>query len=709
MAEDNIVKQLHLCAMLMSDPLTMRNFPSVVANQFYVALGAIETLRVHLRRPENVGAWLDEKVLDAGIVNLVRTLIAKLLEPLSENMKWPVIFEKDFKNAGGVVTASHIFEDDVKENLLKREIKETNAVSVLLLLYYYLYWHLVLIAMNDNSNANSFSGKSGLDFKKLVERIPKFTDLFEFRYLKTTKSTDIEIKTELVNDFFDFDGNRVRNSGLVAYYCAVLHFLHSKKDSGNKYFVDNLTHLEGLLKAFELFKPSEMDKFDISKSDDNFVPENIRNIVFTDPKIFAEIFSVFGSHDPTQKWIDMYNYVEVISSNTDKSNKNTMKFTHRLIDILLKHPFCDDRDIKMKIMKGLCVMDYNCSTIMMDVVESCARLKLFFRKMFIDGGGKESSDTNIFSSLFRQVFRVGWYDKADNIVLSDLRDHVGGGQKHTKEIKSFISPAINNVRMCVDLKDTKFITKRMFELASYYWGAAGKKGINQYYYAWPWIPNDDESIPLWDKIFAIYQSVAEDKKEQAKIDNFVKLITQGRKNTLFVSSFYPTVLNVLAGTENHPLLTQDKAFKDSLSKKIAQELKALDECRRSAKRFNRVAGFSWPVKFLEGGETKNNIEGCFREGDEVVPRIRSVIQSVDTIATNTESLGGLVDAVALIGQASAESRNLVNRDARVVDLQKELVEARAALELATQATKDANSEIDRLNAAAAAAAAGGGT
>ena len=71
--EDDIIRHLDLCALLMSDPKIMTKYPDIVVSQFHAAKASIETLGAFLtaRSVDPCGChtrgWMDLSIISNGI------------------------------------------------------------------------------------------------------------------------------------------------------------------------------------------------------------------------------------------------------------------------------------------------------------------------------------------------------------------------------------------------------------------------------------------------------------------------------------------------------------------------------------------------------------------------------------------------------------------------------------------------------------------
>ena len=201
--EDEIIKELHLCAALMSDPLIMLEQSGMVADHFVSAMNKIETLQEFLRPPNHLCErhnWMDSSVLTKGVKRMVSLVLTKHMEPL----RWMTpkqLHEAELRNDGMVKTQRNsaplvferIFSKDGRkhsrdETLVSREIKEINCMASLVLLHYYLHWHVLLILLNYRTHpcveGREQEADQRLNVDRLLKRLPGFYDTFELRPIR---------------------------------------------------------------------------------------------------------------------------------------------------------------------------------------------------------------------------------------------------------------------------------------------------------------------------------------------------------------------------------------------------------------------------------------------------------------------------------------------------------------------------------------------
>jgi hypothetical protein len=202
--EDEIVRQLHLCAALMSDPLIMLEQSGMVADHFDSAMKKIETLQEFLHPPRDPcerNNWLDSSILTKGVKRMVGLVLAKHMEPL----RWMTpkqLREAELRGDGTVKTQRNsapliferMFDKEARkrpgeETLISRDIKETNCMASLVLLNYYLHWHVLLILLNYRIHPCIGGNESGADQRlnvdKLLKGLPRFSDTFELRPIRS--------------------------------------------------------------------------------------------------------------------------------------------------------------------------------------------------------------------------------------------------------------------------------------------------------------------------------------------------------------------------------------------------------------------------------------------------------------------------------------------------------------------------------------------
>ena len=175
--EDDIIRHLDLCALLMSDPKIMTKYPDIVVSQFHAAKASIETLGAFLtaRSVDPCGChtrgWMDLSIISNGIGKLVSQTLDTHMGVVRTD-GFPEIFKRDFKTVvEGLPDVYYI-----------REIKESNCMGSIVLLYYYLYWYLCLILLNKRLDP-MYCTKDQLDIDKLIKSLPKSRAFLEYRSL----------------------------------------------------------------------------------------------------------------------------------------------------------------------------------------------------------------------------------------------------------------------------------------------------------------------------------------------------------------------------------------------------------------------------------------------------------------------------------------------------------------------------------------------
>jgi hypothetical protein len=225
--EEDIIKHLHLCVALMSDPQTMLNYPGTVADHFIAALGKIEQLQVFLTAPQDHCAnrhWVGNDILNGGIKTMVNIVLVKHMEPL--RWKHPRYFMKNRSIVEGQRTAAPpVFAQELKqqghtpchETDLAREIKENNCMAALVLLNYYLYWHVLLISLNQSLHPciGGQVTKDRPDIDGMLKKLPAFFDTLELRPMRTHLKRDYSRRDEgesLSDCSSDGDGSDAESS-----------------------------------------------------------------------------------------------------------------------------------------------------------------------------------------------------------------------------------------------------------------------------------------------------------------------------------------------------------------------------------------------------------------------------------------------------------------------------------------------------------------
>ena len=368
--EHEIVKHLKLCASLMSDPDTLRDYPEIVANQFLVAKRSIEVLNQFLV-PKPVKPvdpcechdrnWLDSSIISKGIGVLVTKTLKTHMDVVRKSPDdFPRIVREDLRSpleGGG-------------ENFLVREMKETNCMGSIILLYYYLYWYLLLILMNKRySNDALYCDEGQLDVNWLINNLPSSYDFLEFRHLggcfRRSKVTDTRADVQILKE-------KVEKEDLIAGK-----FMFAKTD-----FTSGFTHKARktiLVATYRRALATNLPGGNMVDSSIEFQPD----VVVASPSllIFNAISNqsllygmlVMGGMIPelecqssVRKWEEMDTLVQVKCLKAGK----VCICNGKLIDIISNRPYSTDPKVfKVKATQA-CIFDYCSASLMMDICRS---------------------------------------------------------------------------------------------------------------------------------------------------------------------------------------------------------------------------------------------------------------------------------------------------------------------------------------------------
>lgn len=362
--EHEIIKHLDLCAVLMSDPLILRNHPDIVANQFDAAKASIEALCVFLRPKAkdhcdcHVKGWMDVSIIRNGIGHLVTKLLSTHMGVVRME-KFPCVVERELKSE---------VEGDPTDNYTIREIKESNCMGSIILLYYYLYWHLLLIRMNQRIDPTYFS-KNQLDIDWLIKNLPKSHAFLEFRSLggafRAKEGENKEAVAQKIKSLFETQAtppfmfgmiNTVQNPGqkrktmLVSAYRRAL---DTNLEGGNilDMAVEFIAEI-GNKPSFFIFNTITMDTI-------------LRGMT-----LMGGMASVYDRTNPIQKWKDMHQPIQVVSD-TAKGKK---KYNGKLATILSNPPYAaNPAEFDANGIKA-CIYDHCSAALMMDICRSFQKL-----------------------------------------------------------------------------------------------------------------------------------------------------------------------------------------------------------------------------------------------------------------------------------------------------------------------------------------------
>ena len=633
MLMDDVVSQLRVAIALASDPLIVRHDPACVATAFEQAFHRIDGLRAWADHTETpVRSLQASAIIDPGVKQLVWFALEKQLDPFKRPL--PRIVQKDFK------TYRNAPAGDEHENLVEREIKETNAAAAVVLLYYYLEWHLVLIV------ANSMTSKKGRDRVAKIEaamaRLPGPADLLEYRHV----------------------GAALAKAGDAARRLAALKALHDAGATANLMLNESRTAADALhyrdrktplvvmyARMLEMFTKDQPAMFFAlaNPSDLNALFESTRlQYTHLHLKLFAGVTSTFHIYDSAKKWADMYAETHVQAMAT---NGNLAKYTFFLQKVLSSSPYteasADGNDPWRDKAVPMAIHDYNSSTLMVDICKSAAQLHkllkslLFYAATNRRGDGVAAPDPPPAQTA---LLLAQFFAQDAPAITSNLRNQANATPREDSAFDSFIAPTPTTVRtdntLPIAIGPTRPQHSCVADFPSYYvaTGAINLSNENHLFISQPGVATDETEATLETRI----NHVLHDEVPSGR--NAKETVASLWRNSLYVTYGIVTATALLDAIQDNPLLgggdVQHPAAElfqnvgtvapkgiggDEIRERLQAEVAAYN-ARKSryyatAKQSQLLPGFSWPVVTTNTTNTaKSTNHGAFtRQG--YIPRV----------------------------------------------------------------------------------------
>ena len=560
----DIAEQFQHCAVLMSDPEVIRFQSGRIATQFNITANRVENLKLYLERPKDLKEekpWFDKHII-GGIDRLVEQTLKRHLKPLYKEFKFPLIFEEGaelYEEGRGTDPAS--IERSSKENLVVREIKETNCMGAMVLLQYYLHWHIMLIRMNMFYHPSAYwrfkSDKDDggfVDFAEdLFDKLPTSDDLLERRrfggVMKTQGQAQIitAARVGILKDYMidkgeltalEFPNVRRRHTNTVRAYERVLYTCNVRNYS----------------KARGGQAPPHPRKQIILKDDD------IDTYAFLDCidscairahlSLSGGVLSTFTLQDDISKWDDMYRPIEVQSNSEDSNAKSTSVYSYRLVDVLKCPPYSTNEEGFKVYARESAVYDYGSVPLMMKISKSLIKLahttdsrydptEMFSHLMYFLWQHVDHNQESLKSALLA-------YKTASNGIGKDQTAH--HKTKFIQLTSNFWRPVSN---IATDLTDTYdnagFTSKCMIDdIAGDYWGSrpSGLADCDHRYMACPSLELDPRIGP---KTLNLFQALCNLKAQNRKKtdDIIVRYLIRLQRSSLFVSNAISSVIRLL--------------------------------------------------------------------------------------------------------------------------------------------------------------------
>jgi len=682
----DIGSQLRLCAALMSEAELLRDQPHVVASQFKVAASRIEQLKAFLEKPAKAVSadkpWFDKTVLE-GVYKLVDVTLRRHLKPLMQGYKFPIIFQQELKQ----------WNAEAREDLLIKEIKETNCVGAMVVLYYLLYWHLALILLNRRHHPACYADvvqgddeDDGFDFEALLlSKLPKSHDLLEYRRFGTglvhglsAQKPEAEVfKSEVFKaSLFDRSVIKDRTTLPLRHTLAV--------DVLRQVLVDDFT-----------FKESGRE---VEQSTAR-ISQKIHSLLWTSIAskldLFSGVISTFDLQDDVEKWEDMYRLFHV-QSNAEAEGAGFAQYAYRLVHVLKSRPYSASDDSFIDIASRAAVNDYGSVALMTDISKSFIALARLVKALL-----SSESDTEDVNSAIG-VLMVQMYERNDKRVRDELNGHAVASKdetvyhsskfiQHTPSWRRNVS-SVSGVLNVQGGGDSVVID----DIAGYYWGArpCDLDQFNHQYLACPSLEIDPRTGA---KMLNRLQALGVTEKGSMHRNAFAMYyLTTLHRNSLFVLSVSKsltkvaeilrpfiggTKITVNTGAVLKPDPMADAAwietlmpaeFHDSipkpppvdakkpapqlpftineLQKRLNRETAALKYCIEQAKspEFQKYPGISWPVVY---GDRESNVR--------VFDRVHAIPKVTPSV---TESTAGLHDVLKEMMEHS-KMREVIERAA----------------------------------------------
>ena len=606
---EDITNKIQTCATLMSDPKILRFHSPLVASAFTTAFNAIEQLQTLIpSKPEKLcecGAQqlVDSSIIKNGIKQLVSLALKKQLEPLIKPL--PKIVLKDFKS---FQDAPHAADD---ENLVEREIKETNCMASIVLLYYYMQWHAVLILINSKIRG-SLDRLEDEQLLQTIAKLPKGADLLEFRYLQAA--------------FEQVPGDGTAERKTAVESLQTLHILplfmtNDAVDRTDK-FRNRKTKLITLYRrAIEKILGSPQNNTQFIKDDDlASVLSAVQNeFAYNTTSLFGGVFSSFHVHDGTQKWEDMN---KKLNSQTQDKEGRTAAYQFHLQHVLSQRPYAADIGAFKTNAVPLCIHDYNNSSLMADIVKSSVHLADLIVAI----------QTKQADAIPQALFKLSsQFYAADPKALSELDkdDYKDKGFQHT-HFKDFIAEAHNSFRASNGA--LPYANKRLTvdDFPAYYVGSApvNLHNANHVYLALPGLELDPDDTPFIKRIQLLTRG-KQDAEVVLSLDTVKDGITPFVRNSLYTQYGIASILALLEGTKHATSLDlageyrypaaglfqamdgnptiKDLKRSDIISL-LQKERDAYQQYLRqySLQRPKLIPGISWPVSYTDVTGPKNN-------------------------------------------------------------------------------------------------------
>ena len=527
---NEISDQLHLCAALMSDPHIIRTQSHVVASQFVSAARRIEQLQTYLVKPggKTEKPWFDKSIL-SGVSHLVDATLNRHMMPLQRTYTFPKIFQKGLE----------LYVEGLEgENMVEREIKETNCMGAMVLLYYYLHWHLMLILLNRKHHPALFEGgvndeSAELDLKKdFLDKLPKHDQLLDYRRFNNVhiqhdeKGAADKPKIEITFEHGAAKGFMIDPKALKDY---------NVNDKGIYRRNSNSIKIFKRVVFDVLTNDGKEGDFDEVKTGPLLYGLLAKCIILR-AKVSGGALSSFDLQDDIAKWEDMYKKFEVQSASKDEHEKGLIVYAYRLAKILQSEPYYASKKAFQNDAFEAVVYDYGSITLMIDISKSLIKLRDVLEKLI------ENNDTDINGALGN--FLLQTYESNTHQIQHYLSEYdVASRDSSEFHLKKYIQPIISWHKPTSDVGDIIDVKKGSFmidNLNGMYWGSRASEinVTNHHYFACPsWQIDLDVNSGILPRLQTLL-SISHDKNRE----NVLQVFTALHRNSLFVRSMFDSLM-----------------------------------------------------------------------------------------------------------------------------------------------------------------------
>ena len=676
---DEILSHLRKCAALMSDPVIIRHEPSTVADAFVSAFHKIEQLQglLPIQDEKTCGCTrpMDASIINSGIKQLVSLTLAKQLEPLRK--PFPRIIAQDFKS---FKAAPHAETD---ENLVEREIKETNSIAALVLLYYYLLWHILLIVINKKYLTQEAENIE--DVVNIIAQLPKASELLEFKHIGlsfehaaalpddsrahtiTALTAAHSLKGLMTNDFYtpgyvparpnarnDPGAWMDRKTSLVPLYRRVIEKIIGD-GNGN-----GVGRMQDINTTWQVAHTLQRLLDDIK---DDYVVKQLQ--------LQAGVLSTFHLNEATQKWEDAYKPHQIECRTAAPENK-LAAFEFRLHRVITNLPYSTNAETCQRKAVPLSIYDYNNTPLMIDISKSAVQLKALITGI-VDTAFPERVP-KLLSHLLLQFTAV---DPAIEVTLSDadLQDVLF---RHAT-FAHYIAETPNAFREqngTIELTALNEITRITVDhIPAYYVGSGpiNLESTNHTYLACPSIIVNPEDASVIARVQHIVEEIDVSTTRTPLAGTIHQIISPLLRNSLVAKYGIKAMILLLERSKNIQKLTPITAYEYPTPSTNGTQINPLFQTitgapatrnisrtdmlailkkeqaayqayvdKFTSKHFRLMSGVSWPVRYTSPAGTVNPAVDTTNHASfqflrfiptKILGTTREIVERLDLIAT----------------------------------------------------------------------------